>query len=304
MKGMGIQRAGTRTTKDVQHSDYSEDYDPMKNYGSIQGVTWEVSSISMSTDRNLKNVVVKKQPDTTTTDDDFPKEEYNPFDTDSFKKRERHSTFHGWGNQKRGAVTSSTMGQDKGVLSRPDPFNIEENQTSSAAGNVIKTSKTDDNIPRPVKPRSRTTSTSTNDPTKANASLPNLSAAGGAQGKGPQPAGQQGDPFASRSMDVFPRELMINPEYRSLLDTASRHIRLISNQKKKQEEEEKRSTDIPSVTSISPPGRHTRDEFSGSDGDWDDYDAAPASPTGSEKDMLNKDKKGSEKDMFKKDKKK
>jgi hypothetical protein len=43
------------------------------------------------------------------------------------------------------------------------------------------------------------------------------------------------DPLVSRSMDVFPREIFINPEYRTLLDAATRHIRLLSNHKKKQE---------------------------------------------------------------------
>jgi len=285
MKGIGITSASARTTKDVHsHSDLSEDYDGLKNYGSIQGtVPWEVSSISMSTDRDLKKInPVNKQVDP--TEDNLPKDEYNPFDTDSFKKRERHSTFHGWGNQKR--ATGSTLGQDKGVFQRPDPDNVVV--STSPSGNIL-TSKTDDNIP--PKPKSRTSSIST-DPTKGNASLPNLSAVpgkGGAPGKGQQPAGQSSDPFASRSMDVFPKELMINPEYRSLLDTASRHIRLISHQKKKQEEE--KATDIPSVTSISP-RRLSRDtDFeSGSESDDFNYDGAPASPTGSDKDMLNKGK--------------
>jgi len=265
MKGMGL-AASSRATKDVQPGDFSEDYDGLKNYGSIQGV----SSISMNTDKNLKNSI----------EDDLSKEEYNPFDTASFKRREKHSTFHGWGNQKRG----STMGGDKGVYPRSDPFNIEENNPSN-----IQTSKTDENIPRP-KPKSRTTSIST-----ANSSLPNLSAAGGAPGKlQPQPPGRQmNDPLASHSMEEFPREILINPEYRSMLDLAARQIRLISHQKKKQEEEEKETefkiaTEIPPEISNSPitRERYSRDEFeSGSDADFD-YDGAPASPTGSEKDML------------------
>jgi len=280
MKGMGMAPPSTRVTKDTQPGDYSEDYDGVKNYGSIQGA----SSISMNTDKNLKN----------STEEDLPKEEYNPFDTDSFKRREKHSTFHGWGNQKRGI-----MGGDQGVYPRPDPFNIvEENNPSN-----LQTSKTDENIPRP-KPKSRTTSMST-DPAKSNASLPNFSAAGGAPGKLQQPPGRQtSDPLASRSMEEFPREIMINPEYRSLLDTATRHIRLISHQKKKLEEEYYTeftvATDIPPYnppkippeSSNSPPSRYSRDEFeTSSDNDFD-YDGAPASPTGSEKDMLKgKDKK-------------
>jgi len=121
--------------------------------------------------------------------------------------------------------------------------------------------------------------------TSANASLPVLPTPSASQNKGslsnlPQPQQNEG----SRSMDVFPRELLFNPEYRSLLDTASRHIRLLSNKKK---QEEQQGTDIPSVTSIPPSYRYSRDSDFDSGSDWE-YEVATGSPgsLGSDKDYL------------------
>jgi hypothetical protein len=90
----------------------------IKKYGSVNAAGVRVeSSITSSTTterrptRNSYTPVIVENPVVSDYDDDDldankeDNDEYNPFDTDSFKRRERHATFHGWGKKSQKSQT-------------------------------------------------------------------------------------------------------------------------------------------------------------------------------------------------------
>jgi len=195
-------------------------------------------------------------------------DEDSPFDTDAYRRRERHSTFHGFGKP-----------------NRPDHAElIKSEQTPSNKDPLLRRQAS--NPTESDRPKSRSSSMAQLNPAAVDHSLPDL-----VPKIGPTNSYSQhlNDPL-SRSMDVFPREIMINPEYRTLFDAATRHIRLLS-QKKKQEEQ---GTDIPAVTQIPPSSSSNHasrdDEFESGSENWEYDGGYSPSSVGSEKEFLRNNK--------------
>jgi hypothetical protein len=324
---------------------FNEESAVFNKYGSVQaGFRTIESSGTSSTDRThtkgsyvpviVENPVVSDYDEDDLDPDKEAKEEYNPFDTDSFRRRERHATFHGWGNKTQKPQSPSQSEQQKDILSsfkrlvkmeekpQPPPTVLTPAQKDVHSLQdlrvqaLLKQQQQDPHTPeKPIeilptslpqrKPRASVssidkTSRNMNSPNNTIGSLPvvptvpvrrNSNKRSNPNNDSNTSQPQNNDNSLSRSMEVFPREILINPEYRTLLDSATRHIRLLSNHKKKQET----ANDIPSVAdSPSPKQQQTvrlsRDsDFDSETSDWE-YDVAYSpgslSSASSEKDFL------------------
>jgi len=149
----------------------------------------------------------------------------NPFDRESFKRREKHATFNG---RSRSSESIDPFQEQKEILSTFKRRIPEDNPQSSETPE----------LPRPEERKTRSRSNSTNNSKRSSGTLSNNVPLSSPRSRTPSRTDSNQNDSLTRSLDQLPSELLINPEYRRLLDTATRHIRILAHQKKAQENDE------------------------------------------------------------------